>query len=77
MIEILLFVVIATGIGPRILSIIDGLIEVFQHYLGVKMAKLDSQIQKISMENQAEFGQAMPQIGFHLTPDIEEDDLDD
>lgn len=75
MIEILLFVVIS--IGPRILSIIDGLIEVFQHYLGVKMAKLDSQIQKISMENQAEFGQAMPQIGFHLTPDIEEDDLDD
>lgn len=77
MIEILLFVVITIGIGSRLLSIIDGIIEVFQHYLGVKMAKLDSQIQKISMENQAECGQAMPQIGFDLTPDIEEDDLDD
>ena len=77
MIEILLFVVIAIGIGPRILSIIAGLIEVFQHYLGVKMAKLDAQIQKISMENQSELGQAMPQIGFQITPNIEEDDLDD
>ena len=77
MIEILLFVVIAIGIGPRILSIIDGLIEVFQHYLGVKMAKFDAQIQKISMENQSELGQVMPQIGFQITPNIEEDDLDD
>jgi hypothetical protein len=41
------------------------------------MAKLDAQIQKISMESQAETGYAMPQIGFDLTPDIEEDDLDD
>ena len=75
--EVLLFTVIAIGIGPRLLSIIDGLIEVFHHYLGLRMAKLDAQIQKTSMESQGETGYVMPQIGFDLTPDIEEDDLDD
>lgn len=77
MIEILLFVVIAIGIGTRLLSVIDGVIEVFQHYLGLKVAQLDAEIRKISMENNSDFEQAVSQIGFDLTPNVEEDDLND
>lgn len=56
MTNILLFVVIAIGIGIRILPILDSFVELIQHYIGLQIQKIDKQMQKVAMEVQKEFG---------------------
>lgn len=69
-----IIILLGIEIGMRVLPMIDGLIELYNHFLAVQVQKLDNQIQDLAMDNQKKYGHAMPQIGFDLTPDSEEDD---